>query len=260
MRVSFDRIFTVFPAILFGPIYGAIVGGLSDFLGWVFKPQGAYIPWLTLTAMLGGFLQGLIWKLIRKKKNEPLKIVVVLIFAIVGILGIINHLALNSDKLIQGFYAIQSTTVTKDVATQMLGKGELSPISSLVVSLAQYTSAEAYQAKLALYCNMLTIGLEALSLICLVILVLDKLIKDTGKIKKSGYFLKFIVTMIITGITITTLNTQILKIYLPALADRAFVLFWIPRLIEEIISCSIQAYIVSLLFTVYINRIAPKEI
>jgi|GEM_PF-2140202 len=37
------------------------VAALGDVFGYLLKPEGAYIPWLTLTAALGGFLQWLCW-------------------------------------------------------------------------------------------------------------------------------------------------------------------------------------------------------
>ena len=47
VQISFGGIFTFFPAILFGPIYGGIASAMVDFLGAMFFPTGAYIPWAT---------------------------------------------------------------------------------------------------------------------------------------------------------------------------------------------------------------------
>ncbi|HBM81036.1 MAG TPA: ECF transporter S component, partial [Clostridiaceae bacterium] len=46
------------PAILFGPLYGGIASGILDVLGYMLKPDGAYIPWLTVTAIAGGIITG----------------------------------------------------------------------------------------------------------------------------------------------------------------------------------------------------------
>lgn len=50
LRISLAGVFTAFPAFICGPIYGGIASAASDFIGYIIKPDGAYIPWLTLTA------------------------------------------------------------------------------------------------------------------------------------------------------------------------------------------------------------------
>ena len=62
LRIGISGIFSILPAFLFGPVYGAAVSGLSDFLGYLIKPVGAYLPLLTVTAAAGGFLRGLLWR------------------------------------------------------------------------------------------------------------------------------------------------------------------------------------------------------
>ena len=66
IQVSLGGIFTFFPAILFGPIYGGFASAMTDFLGAMIAPTGAYIPWLTVTAFFGGVLKGLIWMTLRR--------------------------------------------------------------------------------------------------------------------------------------------------------------------------------------------------
>ncbi|MCL2518674.1 MAG: ECF transporter S component, partial [Oscillospiraceae bacterium] len=74
LRVGFAGVFTIFPAILFGPLYGGAASGLSDIIGYLMKPEGAYIPWLTVTAFCGGCLKGLIWILIMKRKEIKFRV------------------------------------------------------------------------------------------------------------------------------------------------------------------------------------------
>ena len=61
MSVGISGIFSMLPAFLFGPVYGMIVSGLSDLLGYLLKPMGAYLPLMTLIVALGGFLRGALW-------------------------------------------------------------------------------------------------------------------------------------------------------------------------------------------------------
>ena len=59
MTFSFGFIAVVTAAILYGPIAAGIVAALSDFLGAVLFPIGAYFPGFTLTACLTGVVFGL---------------------------------------------------------------------------------------------------------------------------------------------------------------------------------------------------------
>lgn len=40
LRIGISGVFSILPALLFGPVYGAAVSGLSDFLGYLIKPVG----------------------------------------------------------------------------------------------------------------------------------------------------------------------------------------------------------------------------
>ena len=46
--------------ILFGPLYGGIVGGLSDILCYMVRPTGAFFPGFTISAVIQGIIYGLI--------------------------------------------------------------------------------------------------------------------------------------------------------------------------------------------------------
>ncbi len=48
--------------MLFGPLYGGILGGLSDILCYIVRPTGAFFPGFTLSAILQGVIYGLILK------------------------------------------------------------------------------------------------------------------------------------------------------------------------------------------------------
>ncbi|QOX65298.1 folate family ECF transporter S component [Anoxybacterium hadale] len=61
ISVGISGVFTILPAILFGPVYGAMASGLADFLGYLMKPVGPYLPLMTLVVAAGGFLRGWLW-------------------------------------------------------------------------------------------------------------------------------------------------------------------------------------------------------
>lgn len=59
LKIGFGFLPVALAATLFGPSGGAVVGGLSDFLGALLFPVGPYFPGFTLTAALSGFVFGL---------------------------------------------------------------------------------------------------------------------------------------------------------------------------------------------------------
>lgn len=61
MKIGFAFIPVVICAMLYGPVYAAILGGLSDFLGAILFPIGAYFPGFTLTAAVTGLIFGLLF-------------------------------------------------------------------------------------------------------------------------------------------------------------------------------------------------------
>ena len=58
IKIGFSFIPVVVAAMVYGPLYGAIVGGLGDFLGAIMFPIGQYFPGFTFTAVLMGLVWG----------------------------------------------------------------------------------------------------------------------------------------------------------------------------------------------------------
>lgn len=65
-KIDFSFVAVMLAASLTGPIGGAVVGGLIDFIGAVLFPVGPYFPGFTVTAALTGLVFGL---LLYKKCN-----------------------------------------------------------------------------------------------------------------------------------------------------------------------------------------------
>jgi len=372
IKVDFAGIFTIFPALLFGPVYGGIVYGAADLLAAVIKPQGAYIPWLTLTSFMSGFLSGLAWKFVRrssKKTAVSSMAATAVILAIVFVFGVAGQVSLNLDDVMVGIIAEADSMPEKAEVSEVSlsplseficgvarysndtlmlrhtgvdGKSallvpeksdykgssckitELSPssfegcskikavyLSSNVKSIAggtfgefdevtiyapggsyaesyaksngisftaasqeefiemfegdiaeaefSFSSSGTYRAYLAAMINLLTLGCEIVALFGGALLTYGfvrygKKMDGTGKI---GYMRVFIASFIPRFI-VTTINTYILKMYIGAYAGRAFIVLWIPRAIEEVITCVIQAYFIMLLLKVYESKIAKK--
>ncbi len=65
LRVKFTFFVMAMGSAVYGPIMGLLVGGVSDVIGYLLFPSGAFFPGYTLSSMLGGLVYGLF--LYRKK-------------------------------------------------------------------------------------------------------------------------------------------------------------------------------------------------
>lgn len=59
VKIGFTFVTLFMAGHLFGPVKGAIVGGLGDFIGAILLPFASYFFGFTLTAMICGFVWGL---------------------------------------------------------------------------------------------------------------------------------------------------------------------------------------------------------
>jgi ECF transporter S component (folate family) len=217
MRISFSGVFTKIAAILFGPLYGGIASGLVDVIGFIIKPEGAYIPWLTVTSIFGGIITGFLWIVLKNVNTKTLQRTFILFFTTIGILGIANyiHVSLIPD----------------------------SKWAQIINSIGKYR-------------DFTSIGLMVASLIGLIFLLIDQIVKKVhNNSEMYNDFLKILVSTSVSGITVTTLNTYILRIFIPSLGKMGFLILWIPRAIEEILMVIIQAYVISILLFVFRKHI-----
>ncbi|MCL2197676.1 MAG: ECF transporter S component [Defluviitaleaceae bacterium] len=104
MRLSVHGIFSTMPSILFGPVYGGIVSGLTDFLGFLMRPAGAYLPMLTVTAVAAGFLRGCLWLFLRNKNAMVMRYCLGAVAAVVLFVGGYNMFAFRADG-VRDFYS-----------------------------------------------------------------------------------------------------------------------------------------------------------
>lgn len=61
-KIGFTFVTVAIAARLYGPVGGAIVGALGDFVGAILFPIGAYFPGFTVTAALMGVCYGIFFK------------------------------------------------------------------------------------------------------------------------------------------------------------------------------------------------------
>jgi len=104
MRVGVDTIFSLMPAFLFGPVWGAISTGTGDVLGFMMRPMGAYLPLMTVIAISRGFLCGLLWLWLRNINPVKIRNVVLCVAGFLIAFGIVNRLMLSADGITPAFF------------------------------------------------------------------------------------------------------------------------------------------------------------
>ncbi len=59
LEISFEFLAYAVAGMLYGPIIGGMVGGISDIIQYIIRPSGPFFPGFTLNAILSGFIFGL---------------------------------------------------------------------------------------------------------------------------------------------------------------------------------------------------------
>lgn len=212
MRLGISGFFIKMPAILFGPVYGAAVSGLTDLLGYVLKPDGAYIFPITLTAACGGAMSGFIFRLTKKRSVETIRKLYMAVVIAVALVGMFNHICLLKFPQL----------AWSELLGGMKGK--------------------------TVY---LTYGLYIVSGMGFVFYVINYFLQKRFKEAFMSEYMRMFVTFLISDVIVTTLNTFILILFVPALAKLPFITFFLPRLAQEIVAVFIHSFVISYLYDLF---------
>lgn len=217
IRISASGFFYKMTPLLFGPVYGAVVGGLSDFLGWLIRQdEGAYIFPMTLTAALGGGIFGFIFKLLKDKMfSKKTDVIYLIVSTVFGVFACINFCV---------------GTFFKNTAYGMF--------------LSDLNDSRIF---------MITYGCSAVCIIAIIFLLVNRFLSKILGESFARLYAKILVSLLVAYIPVTTINTFILLWFYPALRILNFYVVYIPRLIEEVLTSLITAYVLTLLYRVYMN-------
>ncbi len=220
MRISFSPIFSRMPALLFGPFYGGLAAGIMDIMAFLLKPEGPYIPLLTLTAILDGVIVGLLWRGLKKVDSVKIQRGLWIAFITIGIVGLFNY-----------------------INTQFF---PLSPVTQAIDAIGKNK-------------GFLDLGLLAVSLVGLILLTINYAVqKKFPNAPLHKHYLKLLITFGSAGLTVTTINTGILQLFIPELGKVGFVLFLIPRLVKESFMMVILSYLAAFLLSIYDRLIKDR--
>lgn len=251
MRVGVSGIFSTMPAILFGPVYGAIVSGLTDLLGYLLKPVGSYVPVMTLIVAAGGFIRGALWKVLRNKNSKNMIIAVIVCSTFLLIAGISNIVFLSADGIDTGFYDVQKGSINTD---------NMHLISKMLIKRTIDTKDPS--GNLANYITIVTAGIIGSAVLGILLLFADLLIsKKLHRDAKRGQIPQLLIAMIVSGLITTTLNTVVLRetVY-NAWKVLPFAAVWLPRVIEEILGNTVKVYFVAVLLGVFRKQHSLKDL
>jgi len=280
-RVGIHGVFTIMPAILFGPWYGAIASGLGDFLGFVLRPMGGQWLWqMTIVMTIGGFVRGWVWRMLRGRSSVGTRAVVIGFTLAFIAFGTISMIQLRQNGITHGFYDDIATPSEVDISG-------MNPISRLVISRTQNTSNPSrFLSERIAEVAYAPLGAGALGMLLLgVDLFLSKRMEkderyrpflhggsketkkqaDDGIPEKitvstrfvsilaapwNGSIMPLALTIIAVSLLINTANSVVLWRTITAWQGFPFVYIWLPRAVVALLNSVVNVFIAALLMGV----------
>ena len=248
-RINPGTIFAILPAILFGPIYGAIAAGLFDFLGFFLRPSGAFLPWMTVVVTVGGLLRGLLWRGLQGRNRLVLRICILSFAVLLLAFGLANMVFLAADGLDAAFY--------DGIDPQTIDASNMRFISRALVERTQ--SASAPSEALAGMRIAVTWGFLAAAGFAL-LLVGVELAFSKWLVKKEQFekLLPLTITILVSGLFVSTLNTFVLHpIFWQAIP---IVAVWIPRAVASLLVDTVFVYFVAILLGLFDRQDSLRQL
>lgn len=111
LHLSFEFLPFASLSMLFGPVAGAMSGGLSDIINYIINPKGAFFPGFTISAMVSGIIYGIAFY----KKEISVKRCIFAEIAIVVIVDILLNTLWLSLLYGKGFFVLLPMRIIKNV-------------------------------------------------------------------------------------------------------------------------------------------------
>ncbi|AGX44822.1 folate family ECF transporter S component [Clostridium saccharobutylicum] len=92
LHLSFEFLASSTIGMLFGPVGGAVCGGLSDIINYIINPKGVFFPGFTISAMVLGMIYG---TLLYKKKVTFIRCIIAEILVVLIVDIILNTFFLS---------------------------------------------------------------------------------------------------------------------------------------------------------------------
>lgn len=111
LHLSFEFLPFASLSMLFGPVTGAMCGGLSDIINYIMNPKGAFFPGFTISAMVSGIIYGISFY----KKEISIKRCIFAEIAIVVIVDILLNTFWLSLLYGKGFFVLLPMRIIKNL-------------------------------------------------------------------------------------------------------------------------------------------------
>jgi len=256
MRINIGGIFSIMPSILFGPIFGGLTSGLSDFIGFMLRPSGQYLPFMTLIVALGGFIRGVLWLLLRGRNVYLLRFSVGLVALFFILFGAYNWNRLHFDGITNHYMYYFSdggrNIDTSEMATIsrwliVRSQDTVNPATTLSTMITSVTRAP------------IVAGAFGFLLIVIDLFMSIKLLKNNENSNtKSTSIMPLLLAMLIASVIVSTFNTLLLRATIfTSWQLLPFVVVWLPRVFQTIVTTTIYAYFVAFLLGICKQLIKP---
>lgn len=262
MKVGLSGIFSIVPAILCGPFYGGAVSGLSDVIGHFMNPAGAYLPQMTLVLFLGGVIRGAVFLFLKEKRERSIRISVIILTVLFAVFGIWSILSLRGDGISRHYYdmfAGENSSSAQGTGEDRLSIDDIpldnmSPVGRILITRS--IDAKDPGSTLSGMIQLVTLAPLFAAGFSLFLILVDFAVKKLIKTpQKQSYVLKILISMLISGVFVTTCNTWILRVSVySSWKAIPFFILWLPRLFEELLSNSVKVYFVALFYGVFLKE------
>lgn len=149
LRINLNSIPIILTGMTLGPVYGFVVGVISDLLCYVVKPGGPLFLGFTLSSGLTGLIPGILWKLLKNRRikfinwtNLIFSIVSVVILFLTSTISYSNGQFLYMEEpispIILGlfFLLILLFSIYPFIATRILNKNEARNSENLLLTIS----------------------------------------------------------------------------------------------------------------------------
>ncbi len=80
IRIGFGKLPIILGGLMLGPLYGGMIGAISDIVGYIIQPIGPYIPHFTVISALVGIFPPLLFRILKENDYHIVKIAFVIGF------------------------------------------------------------------------------------------------------------------------------------------------------------------------------------
>ncbi|HOR42851.1 MAG TPA: folate family ECF transporter S component [Atribacterota bacterium] len=76
IRIGFGKLPIFLGSFMLGPLYGGLIGAISDFLGYIIQPIGPYMPYFTIISALCGVIPIMVFRILKGNERHIINIII----------------------------------------------------------------------------------------------------------------------------------------------------------------------------------------